>query len=349
MNVTMFSDKEEIKRQTRELWKNCFGDSDDFLDIYFEEKYSDASNLTVSREGRVVAAAQMLPYQLLFYGVPVHAGYLSGLCVHPDMRGQGLGSRIVREGHRRLYRQGAALAFLIPGDDSLRRYYELPQHGAYWTSTFRTEQELPPAGTVSAGLTVGCPDEWGTDLYVFFRRHSVTPFMFRPAENDFFAALAACDRAGGAVLTVRSRQRVMGLCLAARETDGRVFVRNMTTASSEARDALVAAVRREFGTEKVYARVPVSGETEGAGPYVMARVVNVKRFLSAVAVAHPEFQLHIGVDADLDVPENNGYYLVADGRVRLTEERPGNIVTPGGLAAMFLGAHAVWADMLLDE
>ena len=81
----------------------------------------------------------------------------------------------------------------------------------------------------------------------------------------------------------------------------------------------------------------------------MARVTNVMRFLECVVRAYPGFQLHIGVDHDFDIPENNGYYHVADGRVALTDERPDNIVTPGGLAAMLLGAYPVMVRMMLDE
>lgn len=344
----MFLDKEDIKRQTRELWHCCFDDTDDFLDVYFEEKYSDEANLTVRQDGRVVAAGQMLPYQMLFYGVPLHAGYLSGLCVHPDVRGRGLASRLIREGHRRLYRQGAALSFLIPGDEALRAFYELPQHGAYWTAVFREEQVL--AGGDSGGdVEVSAPDDWGRDLYVFFRRNTVCPFMLRPAENDFFAALAACDRADGMVLVARRKQRLCGICLAVREADGRVFVRSMSVLGEAVSDAFLHHLRLVYGVAEIYARMPVSGEAPNAVRYAMARVVDAKRFLGAVASVHPDFRLHIGVDGDLDVPENNGYYLVADGHVRVTDRRPDCIVTPGGLAALLLGAQPTWAGMLLDE
>ena len=38
-----------------------------------------------------------------------------------------------------------------------------------------------------------------------------------------------------------------------------------------------------------------------------------------------------------------------NGRVRLTDIRPESIITPGGLAAMFMAAQPIVMDMMLDE
>lgn len=345
----MLLTKEEIQQQTRELWKTCFNDSEEFMDIYFDEKYSDAVNHTLRPDGRVVAAMQLLPYRMTFYNNILHAGYVSGLCVHPDYRRRGLASQLLREAHRKLYKQGGALSFLIPGSDELRHYYERMQHGAYWTSTFRLETEIEDSGITDDSLTISQPDEWGTDLYVFYRRNVVQDFMLHPAENDFFAALATCDLENGYVLVVRRKNRIVGLTLAVPEADGRVFLRSTLSDDFAVKDLVVRHLKRECGVDKIYMRVPVVGDTEGAQPYAMARVVNVERFLRAVVHANPEFQIHIGVDGDLDVPENNGYYLVHDGKVTITDRRPGDIVTPGGLAALFLGSQPTRCEMMLDE
>ena len=73
----------EIKEQTRQLWRTCFNDTEDFMDIYFSDKYTDESNLTVRHNGQVVSAMQLLPYRITFYGTVQHAGYISGLATLP--------------------------------------------------------------------------------------------------------------------------------------------------------------------------------------------------------------------------------------------------------------------------
>lgn len=344
----LFTD-EEIKLQTRELWRTCFHDSEDFLDIYFGEKYTPTSNVTCRPDGRVVAAAQFLPYRMSLYGNVAHAGYVSGLATSPESRGRGLASQVLREGHRRLYRQGAALSFLIPGSPELRRFYENPRHGAYWTASYRVEEPLCAEGG-DPSVEITSAEEWGYDLYAFFRRAvSRCPFALLPAENDFFAALSACDLEGGQMLVARRRRKLAGFCLAAPRPGGGCLVRELAVDSGSVRAAFIAALERTFGAGKVVAWRPVSGEAAGALPYAMARVVHVERFLKAVLQRHPNLTLQIGVDGDLDIPENNGYYSLAGGKVSLVPERPDTVVTPGGLAAMFLAAHPLHLPMMLDE
>lgn len=341
----------EIKEQTRQLWQTCFEHSNDYLDLFFEDKYTDKNNLNVRRDGQVVASLQSLPYRFTFYGAVHHAAQLAGLAVHPDFRGKGFATNLLHQAHRRLFEQGATLSFLIPPQEEFRSFFERAEHGHYWTSVYR--QTLPLDVSKDGAfdkIEVVRPDEWPTQYYVFF--HNLTaslPFMVHPAEHDFFAALSLADLQDGYFLVARKKQRITGLCLAVKETDGKVYIRTLAITDTSTRAAFVDYLRKECGVEQVYRRFCLPGGKEDARPYAMARVVNVPRFLQSIARPNPGFQLHIGVDGDLDIPENNGWYIVENGRVELTDQRPTSIVTPGGLAAMFMAAQPMVMDLLLDE
>lgn len=346
----MLLTNEEVKEQTRELWKACFHDSEEFMDIYFDEKYNDDVSMTACPDGSVAAAMQLLPYRMTFYGTVQFAGYISGLCTAEKYRKRGLATQLLKAAHRRLYDEGAVLSFLIPGSEELRHFYEKPAHGAYWTSTFRKETEIKIEGEVEEKIEITQPDEWPNELFVFYHHHTGEQlFMLHPSENDFFAALETCDLEGGMVLVARRKRRVLGVCLVVKEKDGRCFLRSMVGADERVKDAFLQYIMNKYGVDKVFARVAVPGSAAGVMPYAMARVINVEKLLQAVLTVYPTFQLHIGIDGDLDIPENNGYYLVDNGKVTITDERPDSIVTPGGLAAMLLGAHPTMMEMLLDE
>lgn len=342
---------EETKQQTRELWKTCFNDSEDFMDIYFKDKYTDDSNLTIRHDSKVVAAMQLLPYRMTFYGAVEHVGYISGLGTLPEFRGKGYASNLLHEAHRRLYSQGATLSLLIPQDEELRHFYEKPQHGAFWTSVFRQELPLDVSNDGRFDkIEVTRPDEWGEDLYVYYRRlTSELPFMVHPSENDFFAALEAADLQDGYVLVAHRKRRLVGFCLAVKEPNGKVYIRTLAITEAATRAAFVDYLCKTCDVDKVYRRFCLPGSLKNSVPYAMARVVNVPLFLSYIATKNPGFQLHVGVEGDLDIPENNGWYIVENGRVRLTDIRPDSIVTPGGLAAMFMAAQPLVLDMMLDE
>ncbi len=339
---------EEIKQQTRQLWETCFNDSDGFLDIYFREKYTDGHNITLRDGDTIKAAMQLLPYRFTCHETVLHAGYISGLCVHPEQRRKGLAAQLLQEAHCRLYAQGGTISFLIPGHDGLRHFYEKPEHGAYWTTTFRTEVELTETeDTEIEPVKISLHKEWQHELYTFFSTHSQRDFMLHPSEKDFFAALAAIDLEGGYVLVARRGQHIVGLCLAITENDNRLFVRSLLVLDNAVRNCFIRWFKSHTAT--VHARIPVPGTMSEACPYAMARIVNAERFLAAIAHTHPDIRLHIGVEGDKHIPENNRFYLIANGEVNITERKPENIVTPGELATMFLGAYPIYAEMLLDE
>ena len=74
----------------RRLWKECFNDTDEFIDMYFTRVYSPQVDYSIERGGRVVSALQCLPYNMLCGGNTVLTGYLSGVCTDASYRRQGL-------------------------------------------------------------------------------------------------------------------------------------------------------------------------------------------------------------------------------------------------------------------
>lgn len=346
----MLLSPEEIKTQTRALWRTCFpADAEDFLDIYFEDKYRDDRNITRHEEAQVVAAAQLLPHSMNFYGSVVHVGYVSGLCTHPDCRHRGYASSILREAHRRLYRQGGILSFLIPGSEEVRRFYEKPHHGAYWTSTFRLPVELAPSDVADGRIVVEQPEEWGEDILVFYRRAVRRfPFAIRSGDDGLLAAFSTAELEDGMVLVAKEKKRIVGLCVTAMQDD-KCYVREMAVTRPAVQGAFVAYLCDRLGVDRVYDLAASAGAIKGALPYAMARVTNVVKFFKTILLTHPGLDMHIGIDGDLDVPENNGNYLLRGGHLLITEERPETVVTPGGLAAMFLGAQPTIVRNMLDE
>lgn len=348
----MFLNPEEIKSQTRELWRTCFHDSEEFMDIYFSDKYTDDNNLTVCHESRVVAAMQLMPYRVTLFGAPLRAGYVSGLATLPDFRGKGYATNLLTEAHRRLRQQGAMLSLLIPGSEELRKFYEDPVRGSYYTALHRRELPLDVSKDGSFDKIEVCrPDEWPHELYVYYRRLTAQlPFMVHPSENDFFAALEAADlEEGGYVLTARRKRRLVGFCLAVKEANGKVYIRTLAISEAASRAAFVDYLCRQCGVDKVYRRFCLPGTLHEARPYAMARVVDVPRFLAMVAALNPGLQLHVAVEDDRHIPENNGNYLIENGRVRPTDVPPNSTVTPGVLAGMFLAPHPMVVDLMLDE
>ena len=349
-NLTKTMNPAQLKAQTRDLWRECFGDTEAYMDLFFDEKYRAEHNIHLCREGRVVSAAQVLPYRTTLFGSVCRSSYLCGLGTAKAYRGKGLATQILHEAHRHEFNTDSVLSILIPADDGMRHFYERPEHGAYETLTFRYDTDLKPEGEADPSLWVGEPEDWGRDLFVFYHRQSSqTPFMLHPSETDFFAALNDIDLAGGHIVVARARDKIQGLCLTETVRDGEVRVRSLVAISTKVKNALLQYLLAACGAQSIRARMTVPGTYGGRTPYAMGRVIHVEKFLRMVLRANPNLRLHIGVDGDLHVPENNGYYVLERGQVRITDERPPRMVTPGGLAAMFLASQPFLLDLMMDE
>ena len=117
--------QEERKREgARQLMKTVFSDSDVALDIFFSHVYSPAGNYCRCEEGRIVSAAQALPYRLLYHGQHSDVVYLYAVGTLPEFRGQHLISRLFKYMHRGLLCQGRVFSTLLIEQEGLKQMYE---------------------------------------------------------------------------------------------------------------------------------------------------------------------------------------------------------------------------------
>ena len=103
----------------RQLWKLAFGDTDAFLDTFFDTAYA-ARRCRCIPEGDTVAAA------LYWFDCECEGrklAYLYAVATHPDHRGRGLCRRLMQDTHSHLARQGYDGALLVPQDGALRKMY----------------------------------------------------------------------------------------------------------------------------------------------------------------------------------------------------------------------------------
>ena len=68
-----------MKEKVKALWKLCFDDSDQFIDMYFRLRYKSEINVVIESGNEVISALQMLPYPMSFCGKQVATSYISGL------------------------------------------------------------------------------------------------------------------------------------------------------------------------------------------------------------------------------------------------------------------------------
>lgn len=128
----------------RQMWKICFEDDDEYIDIYFAHKYHNENTLIYFEDEAPVASLQMLPYTITFYKQPIPFYYLAGLCTLPEYRKRGYMDRLIHKAHIEIENRGIALSILIPAEDWLYGFYE--NYG--YTQVFKKDDNQIPLNQI---------------------------------------------------------------------------------------------------------------------------------------------------------------------------------------------------------
>lgn len=104
-----------MTERLRQIWKAAFGDTDAYLDLFFSTAYS---------PDRCIFTGDGAAYWFDCRQNEQKLAYVYAVAVDPRKQGQGLGTAMLHDLHRLLKARGYDAAILVPGEESLFRYYE---------------------------------------------------------------------------------------------------------------------------------------------------------------------------------------------------------------------------------
>lgn len=109
------SDVKELKV----LWKEAFGDTDDFIGLFFSLAFSKDNSLCVYDNESLVAS-------LYWFDGSVgkeKAAYIYGVATDKKHRGKGHSTALLKRCHELLKSEGYSVAILVPADEGLFNFY----------------------------------------------------------------------------------------------------------------------------------------------------------------------------------------------------------------------------------
>ena len=101
--------------QLRQLWKEAFGDTDAFLDHFYTKAFSPDRCLCATIEDEVAAMAYWFDCK--------EYAYIYAVATAKKHRGKGISHALMARIHAILTDRGYAGCLLVPGKESLRRFY----------------------------------------------------------------------------------------------------------------------------------------------------------------------------------------------------------------------------------
>ena len=134
------------------LWQEAFGDTKEFIDLFFTNGFSSDRARCIITEGRAIAA-------LYWFECEAHGekiAYIYAVATTKSHRGKGLCRILMEDTHRHLKESGFKSAILVPASSSLFGFYEKM---GYKTCSYVTEFECT-ASDESTPLTKLCMEDF---------------------------------------------------------------------------------------------------------------------------------------------------------------------------------------------
>lgn len=294
--------------EVKSLWKLCFDDSDEFIELYFAQKYKDEYNMSIYDGGRMISALQMLPYPMTFCNELIATSYISGACTHPDFRDKGAMKQLLAKTFVRMYDDGVLLSTLIPAEEWLFGYYS--KFGYSYAFDYSVEKIDTTAFSGSDKYRIIEYTAYQMDAHTYLERKMMerTCCIQHPME-DFEAIYADLKLSQGELLIARLNTEIVGMVFYV-PTGSVVEIKDLFAESQEIKETLLKEVSSRTKISLLnYTAPPASTEGFQLG---MARIINAKKMLDLYVSKYTQVNFLVELSDDF-IAENEGYYALKNG------------------------------------
>ena len=118
--------QDSMKSDLERLWRVCFGDSDEYIRYFFENRYVPENCLAFVDESvkRPVAMLHLLPIGISEDGGLIPSQYLYAACTRPDYRRQGIMRKLIEYAQKLGETRKLKYTVTVPAEPRLFKYYE---------------------------------------------------------------------------------------------------------------------------------------------------------------------------------------------------------------------------------
>lgn len=232
----------------RELWREAFGDSDEFIDAFMGCFGGDDYLHTLSCDGRVVAALYALPYGFSTGGEYHRLAYIYAVATRKEFRGQGVMRMLMGLVHDSLKQQGYAAAFLLPSSVALANYYA--SMGYKPVAARRTEM-LVASTPLSSGYSMCRSSALTDEAYNFISRSMASrPCNVVHSRAALNMNVASCCLSGGALYVVTKDDEIVGATFLSLCEEGPLLL-DIFFGDKKVKDFIVAQLLKEYSLDNV--------------------------------------------------------------------------------------------------
>lgn len=319
-----------LREKVKNLWKLCFDDTEEYIDLYFHSRYNNDVNIAIQSGDDVIAALQMIPYPMTYEGKEINSAYISGACTHPDYRSRGVMHELLSQAFIRMLLNDIAVSTLIPAEPWLFDYYA--RHGfapvfRYRKSVYTASETPLPKG----GPVLKVTHEYKKEIYEYLNRKlRERPNYIQHTSKDFQFVLSDLRLSQGNIYTLNDEGNIVALAIAYPSDDSSLYIGEIVSDTPEISSMLLQRLCEKKHIPSIEVYMPPVADTNNS-PFGMARIINAKTMLKLYAAVHPELEITLYV-TDEQISANNGYYYLNNGKCMSSAKR-----LPGSHLALTIG------------
>lgn len=133
----------EINRQ-KEIWKRCFGDSDEYIDFFYANLYKNDETMLLLQNKEILAMLTMIPIKTVAPdNQSFSATMLYAIATHPEFQNRGFATRLMDFTHKYLEAKNNKFSILVPADKHLFEFY---RKLGYEEAFYIRELQITPEG-----------------------------------------------------------------------------------------------------------------------------------------------------------------------------------------------------------
>lgn len=339
-----------IREEVKNLWKLCFDDPEEYVELYFQARYNNDVNIAIQSGEEVIAALQMLPYPMTYEGNEISTSYISGACTHPDYRSRGVMHELLSQAFTRMLHKEVAVSTLIPAEPWLFGYYARNGYAPVFRCRrylFNASSTALPKGGPVLKVTHGYRD----NIYEYLNRKLMErPNCIQHTKEDFLFVLADLQFSQGEIYTLNHEGNIVAMAVAYPTGNGGWYIDEIVADTPEMSSVLLQRICEKSRISFVEVSTPpVTGVANQ--PVGMARIINAKAMLQLYAEAHPEEEASIDL-TDEQVSANTGYYYLNNGKCMSSAKRlPGShlALTIGELTEKIFASSNPYMSLMLNN
>ncbi len=320
--------------QVKQVWKQCFADSDEFISAYFNSAAKIGQGFGIFEQDRLLSDLFMLDFNASVSGVVFNTAFVAGCATVPEARHKHLMQTLIKQALLHMKEQGIAVSFLHP---FLHAFYR--KFGYETVAYVREYEEIPKPETVKQKAVVyqtaaQLPAEAMQRSYMAYTRQFDSYFIRNSARMDAWIKLLFSDGGYAAVLPGDSKQPAYALYY----TDGeQANIFELVFFSAQQKADLI----HSLPVQKCRYFLPIAGKTADAEEFTMMRVINPRVMLRRYPYPEqtPDFVINIhdeflGEDYNLHVAPG-----ATDAAVEEIDAQSDIVTDINGLAALLAGTY----------